>query len=321
MLIFHHLRKQAIQGMQSPVCPVCTKGDDFPPLSLLPPWGIVSSPRSRPVLLLCAATLLLPQLMTSCYPLRNRPVSDTSHASKTSTYLGSLFQLLLFCCGCHWPATNECWRKQSADQAETRHKEQTCKSSWDARVSLWPNQFNSNAGNQIVKAWTSQMQICIKCWHHYVGPGWQDEHIHEATWYLIPEHLSPSQLLYIVSPSQLWLASLTRNNNNYTLCVITGAASPRLCFRKIWITLFRFSIHCAFAFCWIGWKPLEGGGGDCWNCVQWQDQFLYRWSARSSLQSSSYLVRDWGWTKILKLSDNLVLPTIEILKHLVGECR
>ena len=57
--------------------------------SLLPPWGIVPSARCRPVLhwLLCT-TPLLPHLMTSCYPLRNRPVSDTSRAFKTFTFLG-----------------------------------------------------------------------------------------------------------------------------------------------------------------------------------------------------------------------------------------
>ena len=56
--------------------------------SLLPPWGIVPSARCRPVLhwLLCT-TPLLPHLMTSCYPLRNRPVSDTSRAFKTFTFL------------------------------------------------------------------------------------------------------------------------------------------------------------------------------------------------------------------------------------------
>ena len=204
---------------------------------------------------------LLPQISTCAPPLRRHPAPPSTHdfllpAEKSACqwhvscfqnfhlpgFTLSIAALLLWMpltCNQLVPDEPISWPSWNTTQRTNLQKLVTC-GSW---VSLWPNQFNSNAGNQIFKPWRWKMQICIKCWHHYVGPGWQDEHIHEATWYLIPEHLSPSRLLYIVSPSQLWLASLTGNNNNYTLCVITGAASPRLCFRKIWIVLFRFSIH------------------------------------------------------------------------------
>ena len=93
-------------------------------LCLLPPCvlvcKLVTPLRNRPVPQMSASapmtsslhhpppSLLLPHLMTSCYPLRNRPVSDTSRAFKTFAHLGACpFQcidMLLFWFGCQWPA-------------------------------------------------------------------------------------------------------------------------------------------------------------------------------------------------------------------------
>ena len=92
------------QGWWLPSKVACYPLQAWACMSLLPPCvlvcKLVTPLRNRPVPQMSASapmtsslhhpppSLLLPHLMTSCYPLRNRPVSDTSRAFKTFTFLG-----------------------------------------------------------------------------------------------------------------------------------------------------------------------------------------------------------------------------------------
>ena len=102
--------------------------------SLLPPWGIVPSPRCRPLLqwLLHCTTLLPPCSSLISWLLVTRweialSVTRLLLSKLLPTYLGACpFQcldMLLFWFGCQWPADKWMQKRRSIipDQIETRH--------------------------------------------------------------------------------------------------------------------------------------------------------------------------------------------------------